>query len=636
LSDIPEEFKVSGIRASLGSYDETTQKWHMDKLASDTEVTLTVTGKVLFDATKIITKQDFTLTATVCKIGNDVTTKPVAPATVTIYQKASKAAINVESKIEQCNNGEFTIKAVNPQVGKGTWSFVDEAPEGVIILNVNNFETKVIGVPVKSKVTVRWSVVNGECTDDNYVDVELINNSCTEFELNAYGTAPTVCYGDEAAFQFTLQNTAEVEVENVELQLVLENGLQYVEATADGIAFANNKCVIPTMGVKQTVVIDVKANATINGAKATVKVIKSSDVKVENVSAQQAVTVNDLPQVSFAATSSTICVDENSKEATNVVVNFTKGTPDFTISYKVGDKVFTDVPVEGNTFPIIEDITGDTNIAITQVVDANQCANTFGNVTHTVNTQKHATLGELAALDQVCEGTQLSLTAPAVTTNGATVSNQKWMLNDEEFATDTKLVFEYHNNASLYYTITSSCNGIEKEIETLPVTVQVINGNVDFDLKVSAEKILAGGEETVITVVPVETEADTYSWVVNNKPVQENGLEYAAYLYLDTKFVVTGSNRCDSKTKEVFVEVTWPTAFTPYNKNGMNETFAKGLPLAIFNRFGLQIFQGEDGWDGVMNMNIGKNTMAVPGVYYYAVQLPDGNVKKGTIEIVKF
>jgi hypothetical protein len=188
----------------------------------------------------------------------------------------------------------------------------------------------------------------------------------------------------------------------------------------------------------------------------------------------------------------------------------------------------------------------------------------------------------------------------------------------------------------LYYTITSSCNGIEKEIETLPVTVQVINGNVDFDLKVSAEKILAGGEETVITVVPVETEADTYSWVVNNKPVQENGLEYAAYLYLDTKFVVTGSNRCDSKTKEVFVEVTWPTAFTPYNKNGMNETFAKGLPLAIFNRFGLQIFQGEDGWDGVMNMNIGKNTMAVPGVYYYAVQLPDGNVKKGTIEIVKF
>ena len=47
-------------------------------------------------------------------------------------------------------------------------------------------------------------------------------------------------------------------------------------------------------------------------------------------------------------------------------------------------------------------------------------------------------------------------------------------------------------------------------------------------------------------------------------------------------------------------------------------------------------FEGEDGWDGTINgsMNDSKD-IAVPGVYYYSVLLPNGDVKKGTIEIIK-
>jgi hypothetical protein len=30
-----------------------------------------------------------------------------------------------------------------------------------------------------------------------------------------------------------------------------------------------------------------------------------------------------------------------------------------------------------------------------------------------------------------------------------------------------------------------------------------------------------------------------------------------------------------------------------------------------------------------------NENLAVPGVYYYVVTLPDGNVKKGTIEVFK-
>ena len=52
---------------------------------------------------------------------------------------------------------------------------------------------------------------------------------------------------------------------------------------------------------------------------------------------------------------------------------------------------------------------------------------------------------------------------------------------------------------------------------------------------------------------------------------------------------------------------------------------------AIFNRFGVPLIETENGWDG----KLPNEVLAVPGVYYYVVTLPDGNVKKGTIEVFK-
>jgi hypothetical protein len=58
----------------------------------------------------------------------------------------------------------------------------------------------------------------------------------------------------------------------------------------------------------------------------------------------------------------------------------------------------------------------------------------------------------------------------------------------------------------------------------------------------------------------------------------------------------------------------------------------------IFTRFGTKIYEGDNGWDGTVEgaMNGNKGKLAAPGVYYYVVQLPDGNVKKGTIEVFKY
>ncbi len=189
------------------------------------------------------------------------------------------------------------------------------------------------------------------------------------------------------------------------------------------------------------------------------------------------------------------------------------------------------------------------------------------------------------------------------------------------------------NTTTTYYVTNTNQGSCESERTAFTVHIE---GLVDFDLTISDDRVLVGGEDVVVTLTPAEVEVDSYKWMANDKVLEVEGEEYVTKPYVDTKYVVAAKGRCNTLSKEVDVEVVWPTAFTPYNNNGLNETFAKGFELDVYNRFGVQIFKGTDGWDGVMNQNMGANEMAMPGVYYYAVFLPDGNVKKGTIEIVKF
>ena len=201
--------------------------------------------------------------------------------------------------------------------------------------------------------------------------------------------------------------------------------------------------------------------------------------------------------------------------------------------------------------------------------------------------------------------------------------------------TDEEIADLYKTSTENYYVVGISENGCESNKTLFSVDLAK---NVDFTLQASQTSMLVGGNETVITIIPDadSDEADTYTWQANGNVIAVDGLEYSTNLYLDTKFEVTAINRCDSKSQEVSIEVLWPTAFTPHNDNGKNDDFAKGMPIIVFNRFYTKIFEGPDGWDGTINgtMNDSKN-IAVPGVYYYKVDLPNGEVKKGTIEIVR-
>jgi gliding motility-associated-like protein len=61
---------------------------------------------------------------------------------------------------------------------------------------------------------------------------------------------------------------------------------------------------------------------------------------------------------------------------------------------------------------------------------------------------------------------------------------------------------------------------------------------------------------------------------------------------------------------ELFV----PQLFTP-NGDGKNDIFMKGRKLIIFDRLGLQIYEGKDGWDGKKSDGV----IAAPDTYFYII-----------------
>ena len=83
------------------------------------------------------------------------------------------------------------------------------------------------------------------------------------------------------------------------------------------------------------------------------------------------------------------------------------------------------------------------------------------------------------------------------------------------------------------------------------------------------------------------------------------------------------------------VDFSIPNLITPYDDgaSAMNNTFmvGKGVSVQIFNRYQQLIFEGDNGWDGMY-----KGKVAEPGTYFYKAVLPNGETRKGTLEVGKF
>ena len=90
-----------------------------------------------------------------------------------------------------------------------------------------------------------------------------------------------------------------------------------------------------------------------------------------------------------------------------------------------------------------------------------------------------------------------------------------------------------------------------------------------------------------------------------------------------------------SDTITVNVSLEIPNLITPHNNESYdrNDDFlvGKNFHTEIYNRYQQLIYEGEDGWDATY-----KGDIAEPGTYYYRIHMPNGEWKKGTLEVAKF
>jgi len=116
---------------------------------------------------------------------------------------------------------------------------------------------------------------------------------------------------------------------------------------------------------------------------------------------------------------------------------------------------------------------------------------------------------------------------------------------------------------------------------------------------------------------------------------QDNQLFYAKMnLTSDTVFVDVRSTDGCQKTASVFVLTSAPpTAFTP-DGDQINDIFMKGYHIIVYDRWGKELYRGDQGWDGNY-----RGKRVAPGTYYYVniIYDKDGRValtKKGSVTLV--
>lgn len=244
---------------------------------------------------------------------------------------------------------------------------------------------------------------------------------------------------------------------------------------------------------------------------------------------------------------------------------------------------------------------------------------------------------------EVCPGTLVELTANeefAENQNGVII---RWY-SDASLEKDSLLhtgatytIEKAIEDATLYVTVETDkyCENIPAEANSVNVTLKAASPQISLEPK---EQVIAIGGVAELKVSPAEVSTAPQLQLYANDVLQGEG---PVRPYIDTEYKMIYNGECGVTSAKANVTVQWPTVFTPYVKDGRNDTFVKDMNpnfrTQIFTRFGTKIYESDNGWDGSVggSMN-GSKDVAAPGVYYYVVELPDGNVKKGTIEVFKY
>lgn len=97
--------------------------------------------------------------------------------------------------------------------------------------------------------------------------------------------------------------------------------------------------------------------------------------------------------------------------------------------------------------------------------------------------------------------------------------------------------------------------------------------------------------------------------------------------------VVVSTDGCESSAGYYVEPLNEVNAFSP-NGDMINDVFLKGVFIRVYSRWGVELFAGNEGWDGTYN-----GVLVSPGTYYYVKELYDqkGNflrAVKGSVTVV--
>jgi gliding motility-associated-like protein len=144
---------------------------------------------------------------------------------------------------------------------------------------------------------------------------------------------------------------------------------------------------------------------------------------------------------------------------------------------------------------------------------------------------------------------------------------------------------------------------------------------------------------TLTCTSPQETGAN-YLWRMGDSSSETGAIVTHDYTIRDTtlyylvRLNAISSHGCiDSSSKYIDVIPFIPNVFSP-NEDGINDIFKEGFKVEIVDRNGMQIYKGDNGWDGRY-----KGQPADPDTYFYLVYYKDSEQKlhtrKGYVTLIR-
>jgi gliding motility-associated-like protein len=117
--------------------------------------------------------------------------------------------------------------------------------------------------------------------------------------------------------------------------------------------------------------------------------------------------------------------------------------------------------------------------------------------------------------------------------------------------------------------------------------------------------------------------------IIDNSGIITGETEIETHGHSEFTVQVTDKNGCfATHSYPYYVDMFIPKVFTP-NGDGINDIFLKGFKVYILDRWGITIFEGNDGWDGTH-----KGKTASEDIYFYKAYISNHRIITGYIGLI--